>query len=128
MYFGKTKEESTKESELSWNDVKDKFSTKINEEVEYRIKKIRDKEEENKRIQTHKEIYPIGSSIEYLGVKMMIKENMLVVLGSEYYKQYTGLLCEWADKNDVLHTKQFQQQEFKYIKTIPELKVETINQ
>jgi hypothetical protein len=107
-----------------WHVTKIYCKDKLNEEIERQIKFRKEEEENAMRLEAHKEAYPIGSYIEYLGIRMRIKTNTSYFHAYDnstrlyYNKPIISLICVWADKNNVLHQKEFTQDEFNYIKKI----------
>jgi hypothetical protein len=103
--------------ELSWWDCKHKFSTELREYVEQEIKYRKEKEEEQK-LKALLEKYSIGSFVEYLGIKMKIIGNIHCINNGTYLQRGFGLTVEWADKFDVIHSKQFNEYQLDQITII----------
>lgn len=107
---------------MTWYDAKNQFYTEIENEVEKRIKERKEKEEYELMIKTHIEKYPIGSYIEYIGVKMIVKNNIFIMACYPTWIKTPVIYAEWMDKHNTLNQKQFNINEFINVKIVEEKK------
>ena len=114
--------DDSKPVKMSWYDAKKEFYTEIEKEVEDRIKKFKENEEYDLMIKTHIEKYPVGSYVEYLGVKMLVKNNTYLVEGYPTWVKKPVIYTEWMDKHNTLNQKQFHVNEFVNVKIVEEKK------
>lgn len=128
----------------SYEVVRNEYHNKIQEEIErvsnQRVKEYVAGEKYTKNCKEHMEKYPIGSYVEYLGIKMMVVENMKKAYdnaynGSMFYSTFLSVdgVCikidkspcvsvEWANDNKVIQVRKFEEAEFDKLKIVGDKK------